>query len=136
MIFSDASFTSKGHPNIRATHKNTFEFTKDNHVTPTGDCLCGVESDFDSLPVSDKELTISIDVDGVIEKIRAWGNPEFSDDDEFVVRKTDFISNRTYAINADKACIDFSEEFREKLKDPNNLIKITIENVEKTAEEG
>ena len=39
-------FSILGHENILATHKNTLEFTKDDFVTKTGDCIVGISSDF------------------------------------------------------------------------------------------
>ena len=41
------SFNAYGHENVKATHKNTIEFTKEKELTPQGDCILGVNSDFD-----------------------------------------------------------------------------------------
>ena len=39
-------FTAYGHPYITATHKNTFEFTREKHLTLKGDCIIGVNVDY------------------------------------------------------------------------------------------
>lgn len=40
-------FHITGHENILSTHKNTFEFTKDKHLTKSGTCIVGVNADFE-----------------------------------------------------------------------------------------
>src|SRR3989339_697243 len=40
------SFFIFGHKNIKATHRNTLEFTKDAEVSARGDCILGIRSDF------------------------------------------------------------------------------------------
>ena len=40
-------FYAFGHPNIQATHKTTLEFTKDEYVSLRGDCIIGIDADFD-----------------------------------------------------------------------------------------
>ncbi|MEM7819116.1 MAG: DUF371 domain-containing protein, partial [Candidatus Aenigmatarchaeota archaeon] len=47
--------------------------------------------------------------------------------EDIVVRKSDFIDNRTLAILANKAACDLKRELVEKLKNPETEIKITIE---------
>ena len=41
------SFTCYGHENITAKHKTTLEFTKDKDLSLKGDCIVGVNADFD-----------------------------------------------------------------------------------------
>ena len=60
-------------------------------------------------------------------------NEFYDDDHEFVVRKSDFLDNRTLAFNTDKASIDFSDEFREKVKDHKMKIIIEVVPYEETA---
>ena len=40
-------FSARGHENIRGVHKTTFEFTKEKELTLKGDCIIGVNADFD-----------------------------------------------------------------------------------------
>jgi hypothetical protein len=42
MIQDEVTFY--GHPNIRSLHAKTIEITKDEHLTPRGDCIVGVKA--------------------------------------------------------------------------------------------
>ena len=123
-------FTAYGHPNITATHKTTFEFTKESFVTKTGDCIVGINADFSLLELKkllgNKKIKIKIKVDDKTEEAIAQPNKAFSSNHELVVRKTSFVSKRTLATNANKAAVDFNN-IREKLKNPNQKIIIDIE---------
>ena len=46
-----------GHKNIRALHKKTIEITKDSDLTPSGDCIIGVNALYgcDEIPNKIKE---------------------------------------------------------------------------------
>jgi hypothetical protein len=33
-----------GHENIRSNHQKTIEITKESHLTPSGDCIIGVNA--------------------------------------------------------------------------------------------
>jgi hypothetical protein len=131
-------FYGKGHRNIIATHKTTFEFTKEQSLSKRGNCIVAVKStksgidlpiDFKKIAKNqESKITIIIETDNLKEKIIAFGDPklQFSHQTDLVVRKSNFICNRTLAIRADKSSADFSREIIEKLKDPNQNIKITL----------
>ena len=122
--------TAHGHPNIKASHKTTFEFTKDCFVTKTGDCIVGINADFSlselKMLLNNKKIKITIKVDNQTEEIIAQPNKSFNSEHEIVVRKTNFVSKRTLAINSNKAAIDF-DSIREKLKNPEQKIIVKIE---------
>jgi len=135
MLFSFSSF---GHKNITAKHKNTIEFTKDTNLTLRGDCIVGVDSDFDLDKIRDficfienngKRVKVIIKAGSLREEINCEINTEFNDDKEIVLRRGDFASKRTFGINADKACIDLDNGFIEKLKNPNQKIEISITSI-------
>jgi len=118
-------FKAKGHENILATHKNTFEFTKDNFLTKQGDCIVGIK--LDKIPLAKKgPIKIIISVNNFKEEINAEANPNFKHDNEFVIRISGFLDNRTYAIRADKAAKEFNREMIAALKNPNQKINIEI----------
>jgi|TARA_B100001964_G_C14252614_1_gene610673 hypothetical protein len=136
------SFSCYGHENIIAKHKTTLEFTKDSELSLKGDCIVGVKADFSllelkkfikSLKNNNKKITIIIetiensDNENIVEKINAEINPDFNSDKEIVIRKSDFISERTFAINADKAAFELNKDLVEFLKVKYNKIKIIIE---------
>jgi len=114
-----------GHPNISSSHKTTLEFAKDKELTKRGTCIVGVKADFSLQEI--QKLLKSRKIKIIIEKeeIIADTNPEFNDKKEIVIRKTDFKSERTLGINANKAAVNLSRKLIEKLKNPKE--KVTVE---------
>ncbi|MHA1793568.1 MAG: DUF371 domain-containing protein [Promethearchaeota archaeon] len=130
-------FTARGHVNIKAKHKSTFEFTKDLDLTPKGDCIIGVN--LDKAPPSFQEKTrkllrthnkfkMLIKVGDVEENVIGYGHPELTlkNGNEMVFRKSSFLSDRTVLINCDKAARDFSLKFRNSLKKPDLEIEVFL----------
>ena len=127
-----------GHENIQAIHPSTLMFTRDMHLSETGDCIIAVAADKavadlslefkNKLKNPNAKLTILIEADGLKEQIKASGSPKLilSHPTDMVVRKSGYICNRTLAINADKASSDLPREFVQKLKDPKQEVKITL----------
>ncbi|MFH1424533.1 MAG: DUF371 domain-containing protein [archaeon] len=133
--------TARGHSNIQATHKTTIEVTKESDLTLQGDCIIGVSAtaacsdlpeDLKQKLKTDCEVQIILKVDGLVEIIKARGSPNLilTNTQDIVIRKSDFIDDRTLCINADKACADLNREFVEKLKNSKNelTMEITYEN--------
>jgi hypothetical protein len=128
-----------GHENIQATHKTTLEFTKDMYLSKKGDCIVTVATDnaLTDLSAEFKEnlrkphakLTLTIEAGGIIEQVNAHGSPQLilSHPTDVVIRKSDYVCNRTLAIHADKAAQDLSKDFVEKLKNPKQKVTITLE---------
>ncbi|HLG25142.1 MAG TPA: DUF371 domain-containing protein [Candidatus Nanoarchaeia archaeon] len=132
------SFFAYGHNNILATHNKTLEFTKDKGLSLRGDCIVGVNSDFEQAELlqlirKNKSCKIKILIDSVPEsknlhdEISAEINPDFANGHELVVRKTGFVSDRTFAVNSDKSSLELSRELVRFLKNAKNKIKITFE---------
>jgi len=131
-------FFAHGHKNILGTHKTTLEVTKETELSKQGNCILAVDSTKAAidLPVEFKEaatkegakITVTIETDELKETVTANGSPQlqFTHSTDLVVRKSDFICGRTLAIGADKASIDLSRAFVEKLKDPNQTVKVTL----------
>ncbi|MFH1398625.1 MAG: DUF371 domain-containing protein [Candidatus Woesearchaeota archaeon] len=121
-------FVAYGHPNILCTHRNTFEFTKDEYVSRKGDCMVGVNANYDVKELrkllNSSELVIRIRVGDLVEEINCLPNPRFSCAKELVVRRSSFDSERTLGLRADKAAVDFM--FKGRLKDPNQVIEVEI----------
>ena len=127
-------FSAYGHPNILATHKTTIEFTKDKEVTKEGNCIIGVNSDFDlssikkfinkKLSLKERAIKITIKINNLKEEINAELNPDFDDDKEMVIRKSDFASKRTLAVRADKGAFDLAICSNLKSKDDKIIVEI------------
>jgi hypothetical protein len=124
-------FTIQGHKNVLSTHKNTIEFTKDSELTLRGDCILGVNADFDYSELMElvkkfSKIKVVINVGDLQEELIAFINKKFDDEHEIVIRKTDFLSKRTLGTKADKAAIDLDRMLVEKLKNPNTNGKVEI----------
>lgn len=128
---------AKGHPNIQATHKSTWEITKEKSVSKRGDCIIGVDSTYslNELPPwlvlaikTGKKLFFQLEDGFTIHRGTGFGHKDLllSDPTEIVVRKSDFISARTLAINCDFAAKDIPSDMRLRLKEPNTILQITI----------
>lgn len=128
-------FHAYGHPNILGTHSTTFEFTKEEGLSPKGDCIIGVKSDFELKGLKEfikalknNKVTMTISSSKVHETISAEINPDFDDDSEFVVRKTNFLSKRTFATSSNKAALDLDRSLIGFLKERGSKISILLEN--------
>ncbi len=125
---------AKGHKNIRSKHKTTLEITRENHLTPRGDCIIAISADKSLLDLSDEfknklkrensKMEIIIKSDEIEEKINARGHPDltFTHPTDMVIRKSNFICNRTLAINSDKASRDLNRGLVDKLKKGEDII--------------
>ncbi len=129
---------ARGHENIQATHKTTFEITKEPTLTKRGDCIMAVgatkgasDLSFEFKEAARKrgaEITITIEAGKLRESVRAEGSPLllFTHPTDLVIRKTDYVCGRTVAIKADKAAKDFSRAFVQKIVDCSQRIRITL----------
>ncbi|MBN2013858.1 MAG: DUF371 domain-containing protein [Candidatus Altiarchaeota archaeon] len=126
-----------GHRNVSARHETTFEVTKEKHLTPRGDCIISVSADKafpelseefkKTLRGDDTVLEITISCAGLSEKVIAHGSCDLqlSHPTDLVVRRSSFICERTLAIRADKAAIDFNRELVKSLSE-NNPVEIEL----------
>ncbi len=127
-----------GHPNIQSSHPTTIMFTKERQVTKRGDCVVAVAADKSVADLSaefksalrqpNAKLTIQLEVDGLVGIINAYGAPELAlnHPDDLVIRKSEFISDRTLAVKADKSSGDLSKAVIEKLKNPKQQVTLTL----------
>ena len=129
---------ARGHGNIQATHKTTFEVTREKALTKRGDCVVAVDATKGAVGLHSRfkeaakrdgaQITIAIEVGDLREVVKARGSPRllFLHPTDLVVRKSDYVCGRTIAIRADKAAIDISREIVEKLREPDQRVKITL----------
>jgi hypothetical protein len=127
-----------GHKNIQATHKSTLEITKEAELSKRGDCIIAVSADKamadlnsefkKNLRKENAKITILIEAGDTVEVVNALGSSRLilTHPTDMVVRKSNYICNRTLAIQADKAACDLSKKLVEKLKNPKQKVKITL----------
>jgi hypothetical protein len=127
-----------GHENILAVHPTTLMITKDKELTKQGDCIIAVSANKavadlniefkQKLQNPNTKVNITIEIDDLTEQVIAYGSAELdlNNNNDIVIRKSNFTSDRTLAIKADKAANDLPREFTKKLRKPNQRIKITL----------
>ena len=124
------TITCFGHNFIIAKHKTTIEITKEPFLTKKGDCIIGINADKACYDLNkDAKLYLTkgekvffeIEVNGKKDIITAFGSKNLilTNKTSIVIRKSNFIDDRTIAINADKAACDIRRDIIEELKNPN-----------------
>jgi len=127
-----------GHKNIQATHELTLEITKEAKLSKRGDCIIAVSADKamadlssgfkENLRKEDAKITMLIEAGEAADVVNAFGSPQLilTHPTDMVLRKSNYICHRTLAVQADKAACDLSRKLVEKLKNPNQEVKITL----------
>ncbi len=127
-----------GHENIRANHQMTLEITKESHLTPSGDCIIGVnaKSGCADLPEElknklknpDSNVHFSIKVRDEEFVMEGKGHPDLilSHTEDIVIRKSNFVCPRTLAIKCDKASDLLPRSMVKLLQDPKTIGTFTI----------
>ena len=120
---------AKGHENVLSLHKSTFEITKDNDLSLSGDCIIGLDIDksMEDFPEEFKEKLANDDTKVIVElktpnasdTIDGYGHHDLtlSHPTDIVCRKSTFVCSRTLMIKSNKAAIDLN---RDLIKDLAN----------------
>ena len=127
-----------GHPNIRATHKSTLEFTKEQHLTPKGDCIIavGANKSVKDFPAwlkhrlqSDHEFKFKIIVNDqeIGGTFRGHKDLILTHPTDIVIRKSDYICPRTLGIKSSLVAKDIPEKMRKMMSDKETIVKLVIE---------
>lgn len=128
-----------GHENIRSLHRRTIEITKEEYLTPNGDCIVGVGASTACADIPDElkqklkepksKIKITIQTDSGQFEIRGIGDPHLILDHptDIVIRKSGFICPRTLAINCDKASDSIPRTLVKSLQSSKSHGKFTIE---------
>lgn len=129
---------ARGHENVQSTHRTTFQITREPFLSKRGDCVIAVAATKGAIDLSSKfkeatrrekaRITVVIEVNKVKEVVQAKGSKRltFTHPQDLVVRKSSYVCGRTLAINADKAAFELSKELVDKLRNPQEKVKITL----------
>jgi hypothetical protein len=129
---------AKGHPNVSAKHATTIEITRDREMGKRADCIIGVAADKGLSQLSkefklaaknpETQIEVVLSVGGFHEVVRGWGHEDltFEDDDDLVIRKSNFTCPRTLMIRSDKASRDLDRRLIELLKEENSELVVEI----------
>jgi uncharacterized protein len=139
MVQDDVTFY--GHPNVRSLHAKTIEITKDEHLTPRGDCIIGVRANKACADL-DEALKHRLKSNSVVVKIEVIvGNESFLitgmgdhrltmlNSQDIVIRRTNFACPRTISVLCNKASSEVPRTIVERLqdRDAKGLFRITVE---------
>jgi hypothetical protein len=139
MVQDDVTFY--GHPNIRSLHAKTIEITKDEHLTPRGDCIIGVRANkacanLDEalkhrLKSNSAVVRIEIIVANESFLITGMGDNRLSmlNPYDIVIRRTNFACPRTMSVLCNKASSEVPRKMVERLqdRDTKGVFRITVE---------
>jgi hypothetical protein len=129
---------AKGHKNITARHRSTLQITKDHDITKQADCVIAVSADKAISDLSHElkkaakkdnaKISVKVIAGNHSEIVTGMGceKLELTDVKDIVIRKSDFASERTLMINADRSAADLDRELIENLKRPHD-IQIIVE---------
>jgi hypothetical protein len=133
------SILFRGHPMVRSTHPTTIEITTEEYLTENGDCIIGVGAAKgcaqldqrlrEGLRKMNSPVSIRILVGDQTFQVNARGDPRLalSHPHDMVIRKSDFISERTLAVHADAAARNLPRGMVHLLKDPRTIGRLDIE---------
>ena len=127
-----------GHKNIRSTHKNTIEITKDKDLTVKGDCIIGVNANYgcadfptmlkNKLRNSHSIVKIDIIVNDLLFYVKGNGNSNlsFTNTKDIVLRQSSYMCSRTLAINCNKSAYSIPRNMIRSLQNSNTKGKMII----------
>jgi uncharacterized protein len=129
----------RGHPKVSALHPTTIEITMEDHLTERGDCIVGVGAQKGCAQLSEgvkagirrasSTVILRLVVGSESFAVKAAGDPRLtlSHPHEIVVRKSDFVSDRTVAVRADAAARDIPRSMVARLRNPASVGFLEIE---------
>jgi hypothetical protein len=121
----------RGHPMVLALHPTTIEVTTDTHLTRRGDCIVGVAADHGcaglasatkrALASRSSRVKLRLVTDEYVFELNASGDPRLTltNPHDIVIRKSEWISDRTLAVRATAAAKDIPRVMVSALRDPN-----------------
>lgn len=124
---------------IRASHANTIEVTKESYLSEEGDCIIGVQASRGCQDLNEHlkkalkregaRVLVRISAKEIEFELEASGDPRLllTHPHEIVLRKSDFVSDRTLAVRADASARDIPRDLVRALKDPNTTGRFEIE---------
>ncbi len=122
MVREEEYLTAHGHPNVTATHRTTFEITKEDELSLAGSCIIAVGADKGALDLSRRfrdalhrpecRLTTTLRCGPYEVQISSRGDPGLSltHPTDLVWRRSSFTCGRTIGIYADYTARDLPRE--------------------------
>lgn len=131
----------RGHPMVLALHPTTIEITTEARLTKRGDCIIGVAAERGCAGLSAEtksalrdagtKVSIRIVVGDKSFELEAKGDPrlELANRHDIVIRRSDYVSDRTLAVRASAAAKDIPRVLVGQLRDPGTTgyLEIAVE---------
>jgi hypothetical protein len=127
-------FSVWGHPNITAKHSKTIELTKSKTLGLAGSCILGVNANFDLkklknfkgkvsfiFKVCDEKKDLCLE-----QKVKCIVNESYADNNELVLRKSDFRSPRTFGIKLNHGASKINKNIVDYMKDKNSKMTVIV----------
>ncbi|MDR0439155.1 MAG: DUF371 domain-containing protein [Methanocalculaceae archaeon] len=126
----------RGHRNVQALHKSTFEITKETDLSPSGDCIIAVDADLSAADLSpafrdavsrDGTIlitTLSCGDTTVIVRSEGCSGITLTHETCLVWRRSNFLCPRTIAIYSDHSAHQFPRGLIKKLQNEEEMIVI------------
>lgn len=119
-------FRAKGHPNVRATHRTTIEITREESLTPRGDCIIGVSSEASAndLPPWLKErirsghlVVLVLCAGNICDSVIGHGSPQLTlkSTVKMIIRRSGYVEPSTIMLESSKAARDLRRDLVEAL---------------------
>ncbi|MFK3981414.1 DUF371 domain-containing protein [Micromonospora sp. NPDC050397] len=123
-----ASVRGHGHPQIRATHAKTLEFTHDVDVTQRATCVVGVGTELDpaELGLLRGRVRFTVEAAGHQATGEATINPEHDVRDGLVLRRSRHADPGTLAVAATLTAEDLDRDLVDALTDPETAVTLTV----------
>lgn len=129
----------RGHPLVSALHPTTIEITTDDHLTRKGDCIVGIYADKGCAQLTEavragirrksSQVTLRFVAGSETFVVKARGDPRLTltHPHDVVVRKSDFVSDRTIAVGASAAARDIPRSMVALLRSPDTTAYMEVE---------
>ncbi len=135
------TFYARGHPAVVSTHSTTLELTKVAGLSENGDCIVAVGSSagLRDLPAPMKNalssetcrarLTLKLDSHWFAIEGRGAPGLTLSHPTDIVVRKSNYVSDRTLMVHANRAAADLPRSLVRLLQNPSSkvVVELTVE---------
>jgi hypothetical protein len=124
----------RGHPNVSGRHPMTFEVTKEDHLSPRGDCIIGIEADKGAADLSPLFVNMLARDDAVLVTrlycrdrrvtVTSRGSSAITLDHptDLVWRRSNFVCARTVGIGSDYIAKDLPRDFISLLRNGEKLV--------------
>ena len=129
---------AKGHENVKATHKTTFEITTDPYLTPRGDCIIGIKADKavkhlsedlkNIIKSNNSIVVVVLEVNNLVDVVVGLGSSKLTlgSDRRIVFRRSTYTGDDTVMIKANKAACDLRRDLIKMLQQGSQIRAIII----------